>query len=100
MITSDTANAVTGIQALRIADSGRGTLLPLDRLPARNGHLMRKLAEECGAVGLLSDLYQVNDAQAPGVAAALPDAIVVETLDRAIERHRPLPSHTLGHPRW
>ena len=98
VITSDTANAVTGIKALRIADSGRGTLLPLDRLPARDAHLMRQVAEECGAVGLLSDLYQVNDAHAPGVAAALPDAIVVETLDRAVELHRrypPIPWVTL-----
>ncbi len=85
VITSDTANAVTGIRALRVADSGRGTLLPLDRLPARNGHELRQIAQECGAVGLLSDLYRVNDAHAPGVAAALPDAIVVETLDRALE---------------
>jgi chromosome segregation protein len=87
VLVPDAAQALQGIRYLQESEAGRGALLPLAsaRTRADCGALREIAAQEPKARGLLSDLYRVSGPHAAPIRAALPDAIVVETLEDAFE---------------
>jgi len=101
VLTPTTNDAEKGIRYLRESGAGRGTFLPLDLLPPRDsGPNLSELARhEPKVKGLLSDRYRVSGPHAAQIRVALPDAIVVESLEEAFEivgRHGRLSCVTLS----
>ncbi len=101
VLTADAAQALRGVRYLEESGAGRGTFLPLASARTKNdcGPLRDVLREEPRAKGLLSDLYRVTGEHAAPIRAALPDAIVVDTLEDALEvagRQGPVPCVTLA----
>jgi chromosome segregation protein len=101
VLVPDTGSAVQGIRFLESSRAGRGTFLPLASAGTRGDFepLERIAAEEPRARGLLSGIYRVDGPHAAAIRAAMPEALVVETLDDAfdvIARHGTLPCVTLA----
>jgi chromosome segregation protein len=100
VLTTDTSHALRGIRYLQESGAGRGALLPVASARTRSdcGPLREVADQEPKARGLLSDHYRVTGPHAAQIRAALPDAVLVETLDDAFEvvaRHGPVPCATL-----
>jgi chromosome segregation protein len=101
VLTPDTAHALRGIRHLQDSGAGRGAFLPLAsaRTRADCASLRDVARQETLTRGLLSDLYRVTGPHAAPIRAALPDALVVETLEGAlaiVSRHGPVPCVTLA----
>jgi chromosome segregation protein len=101
VLVSDAEQARRGIRWLQSSSAGRATFLPL--ASARpGGHLdpLREVAlREPRVLGLLSDFYRVSGPHADPIRASLPDALVVATLEDALElvsRQRPVAVATLA----
>jgi chromosome segregation protein len=100
VLVPDAAEARRGVRWLQASGAGRAAFLLLAsaRPGPDSGSLREVAAREGKALGLLSDFYGVGGAHAESIRAALPEAIVVATLDDALEvvsRQGPLPLVTL-----
>jgi chromosome segregation protein len=101
VLTRDAGQALAGIRYLQESGAGRGALLPLASARTRSdcGPLRDIARQEPRARGLLSDLYRVTGPHEAAIRAALPDAIVVDTLEDAFEviaRQGPVACATLA----
>lgn len=101
VLVPDTDQALRGIRYLQESGAGRGSFLPLASARTRNGcsALREVAAQEPGVRGLLSSLYRVTGEHAAPIRAALPDALVVDTLEQAFAiqaKHGPLACVTLS----
>jgi chromosome segregation protein len=87
VIVPDSATALTGIRWLQAQSAGRGAFLPLASARTRSdcGPLREIAGQEPLALGLLSDFYRVSGPHADRIRASLPDAVVVKTLEDALE---------------
>src|SRR6266540_6460310 len=87
VLVPDASHAVRGVRWLQESGAGRGTFLPLANAhDAADGGPFRDIARQEPKVrGLLSDLYRVTGPHADRIRASLPDALVVETLEDALE---------------
>ena len=87
VLVPDAAQALRGIRWLQSSGAGRGAFLPLASARTRNGCApLKEIAkQESKALGLLSDFYRVGGAHAERIRASLPDALVVSTLEEALE---------------
>ncbi len=87
VLVPDAAQALNGIRWLQSSGAGRGAFLPLASARTRNdcGPLREIARAETKALGLLSDFYRVSGPHAERIRAALPDALVVATLEEALE---------------
>ena len=100
VVVPDSEAARRGIRWLQSHSAGRGAFLPLASARTRSdcGPLREIAAEEPKALGLLSDFYRVSGPHAERIRASLPDAIVVATLEDALElavRQGPVAAVTL-----
>jgi chromosome segregation protein len=101
VLVPDTAHALRGIRRLQESGAGRGAFLPLASARTRFdcGPLREIAKSEPTVKGLLSDLYRVTGPHADRIRAALPDALVVESLEdalRLVEQHGPVACATLA----
>ncbi|HVS09828.1 MAG TPA: chromosome segregation protein SMC, partial [Planctomycetota bacterium] len=87
VLVPDAAHAVRGIAWLEESGAGRGAFLPLASARKRlECSTLRDVARvEPGVRGLLADVFRVSGPHADAIRGSLPDAIVVETLDQALE---------------
>jgi len=87
VLVPDAEQARRGIRWLQSSGAGRGAFLPLASARTRHdcGPLREIAAQEPKSLGLLSDFYRVGGAHADRIRASLPDAIVVATLEDALE---------------
>jgi chromosome segregation protein len=101
LLAPDTERALAGIRFLQQSTSGRGTFLPLRNARTRNEcTALQAVAEQEPdfVKGLLSSLYRVSGPHAAQIRAALPDALVVETIEDAFAlqaKHGPVACVTL-----
>jgi chromosome segregation protein len=97
LVTPEAADAIRGIRHLESTGAGRGAFLALSGgRPEPDGSSLRAVArQEPKAIGVLSDHYQVTGPQAAQIRAALPDALVVASLDDAFEVGRRHPQLSL-----
>jgi len=100
VLVPDAAQALRGIRWLQSSGAGRGAFLPLASARTRNdcGPLREIARSEATALGLLSDFYRVSGPHAERIRASLPDAIVVGSLEEALDvvsRQGPLAVVTL-----
>ncbi|HEY6548412.1 MAG TPA: hypothetical protein VI589_10915, partial [Vicinamibacteria bacterium] len=101
VLVPDAAQALRGIRHLQESGAGRGAFLPIAsaRTKADCGPLRDLAAQEPKVKGLLSDFFRVSGPHADRIKAALPDALVVESLEDALEimgRQGPVPCVTLA----
>jgi chromosome segregation protein len=101
ILTPNASDAFRGIRHLEESGAGRGAFLPLAeaRTKADCGTLRDIAREEPQVRGLLSERYRVTGAHADRIRAALPDALVVESLEDAfaiIARQGPVACVTLA----
>src|SRR5260370_38889196 len=101
MCVVDASIAVRGVRWLQETGAGRGACLPLTQArDASDVGALREIArQEPGVRGLLSDFYRVTGPHADRIHASLPEALVVETLEEALEgvgRHGPRACATLA----
>ncbi|MCM2257391.1 MAG: chromosome segregation protein SMC [Vicinamibacteria bacterium] len=101
VLVTDAENALKGVRYLQETGAGRGSFLPVATARTKAG---------CGAVadiakaeprvkGLLSDFYRVIGPHADRIRAAMPEALVVETLEDAlavVAQHGPVACATLA----
>jgi chromosome segregation protein len=87
VLVPDAEQARRGIRWLQSSGAGRGAFLPLASARTRHdcGPLREIAAQEPKSLGLLSDFYRVSGAHADRIRASLPDAIVVATLEDALD---------------
>jgi chromosome segregation protein len=87
VLVPDAIQALRGIRWLQSSGAGRGAFLPLASARTRShcGPLRTIAEQEPKARGLLSDFYRVRGPHADRVRASLPDALVVDTLEDALE---------------
>jgi len=87
VLTADAAGALRGIRYLQESGAGRGAFLPLAsaRTKADCVALRDVARQEPKARGLLGDVYRVTGPHAAPIKAALPEALVVDTLEDAFE---------------
>jgi len=87
VLVADTDLALKGIRWLQSSGAGRGAFLPLASARTRSdcGPLRAIAEQEPKVRGLLSDFYRVTGPHADRIGASLPDALVVETLEDALE---------------
>ena len=87
VLVPDAEQARRGIRWLQSSGAGRGAFLPLASARTRHdcGPLREIARQEPKSLGLLSDFYRVGGAHADRIRASLPDAIVVATLEDALE---------------
>jgi len=87
VLVPDPEQARRGIRWLQAQSAGRGAFLPLASARTRSdcGPLREIAGQEPKALGLLSDFYRVSGPHADRIRASLPDAIVVRTLEDALE---------------
>ena len=100
VLVADSQQALDGVRWLEKTGAGRGSFLPIAAVPTeRDTSPLRAIADaEPEAVGLLSDFYRVGGPHARHVQSSLPEALVVGTLEHALEivaRRGPLPVATL-----
>jgi chromosome segregation protein len=101
VLVPDAAEALRGIRYLQQSNSGRGTFLPLAsaRTKADCAPLREVATEEPKVKGLLSDFYRVSGPHADRIKASLPDALLLESLEDALDviaRRGPVPCVTLA----
>jgi len=99
VLVSDAAHALRSVRFLEESGAGRGALLLLDAAarPAAGPQLRDVAHGEKRVRGLLSERYRVTGRHAEAIRAALPDALVVDSLDDALavaRTHGPLPCVT------
>ena len=92
VLVSDDSAALRGIAYLRDLEAGRGALLALasGRRECEPPDLRAIARQEPGVKAILSDVYRLTGPHAGAIAGALPDALVVDTLETAAalaERH-------------
>ena len=87
ILTADAAGALRGIRYLQESGAGRGAFLPLAsaRTKADCMALRDIAAQEPKARGLLGDVFRVTGPHAAPIKAALPEALVVDSLEDAFE---------------
>jgi chromosome segregation protein len=87
VLVPDARQALVGIRWLQASGAGRGAFLPLASARTRNDCTpLREIArQEPASLGLLSDFYRVSGVHAERIRASLPDAIVVATLEDALD---------------
>jgi chromosome segregation protein len=87
ILVPDVAHARRGIAWLQESGAGRGAFLPL--ASARRRHECASLREvaqlEPACRGMLFDLFRVTGPHADAIRGSLPDALVVESLDQALD---------------
>lgn len=103
VLTPDARLAVRELRSLEASGAGRVTFLVVDRAegsPAEDRERLRGIARSEPKVrGLLSAFYRVSGAGEDAMRAALPEALVADTLDDALDlarRHGPVPCATLA----
>jgi chromosome segregation protein len=101
VITPDATHALRGIRYLQESGAGRGAFLPIAsaRTRADCASLRDAASQEPRARGLLGDVYRVSGPYAAAIRAALPEALVVDTLEDAlalVSRQGPVPCVTLA----
>jgi chromosome segregation protein len=101
VLTPDSAHALRGIRYLQEGGAGRGTFLPLAAgAGRREGPSLSEIApQEARVLGLLSNHYRVTGPHAEAIRAALPEALLVESLEDAlaiVSRQGPVPCVTLA----
>ncbi len=101
VLTPTAASAIAGIRYLREAGAGRGTFLPLAsaRTELDCGCFRDVMRQEPKAKFILSDLYRVTGPNAAQIRASLPNGLLFESLEDALDvqsRHPALPCVTLG----
>jgi chromosome segregation protein len=101
VLVPDAAHAVRGVRHLEASGAGRGSFLPLDTAGGRDfTYALREAARHDARVkGLVSDLYRVVGPHADAVSASLPDGLVCETLEDALQvaaQHPHFPCVTLA----
>jgi chromosome segregation protein len=99
VLVADADHALRGVRFLEESGAGRGALLLLDAAerPAAATSLRDLARIEPRVRGLLSERYRVTGAHAEAIRAALPDALVVDSLDDALavsRTHGPVPCVT------
>ncbi|HET7294929.1 MAG TPA: AAA family ATPase, partial [Vicinamibacteria bacterium] len=100
VLVPDAAGVLRGIEFLQGSEAGRGTFLPL---AGARGELdcaaLRDIQRaEPKVKAILSDLYRVTGPHAAKIRAALPNGLVCETLEDALDvqsRHAAIPCVTL-----
>jgi chromosome segregation protein len=87
VLVPDAEQALRGIRWLQASGAGRGAFLPLASARTRHdcGPLREIASQDPRSLGLLSDFYRVGGPHADRIRASLPDAIVVATLEDALE---------------
>jgi chromosome segregation protein len=99
VLTPDGHGALRGIRFLKETAAGRGAFLPLSAAAnAASSSSLEALAREPGARGLLSSVYRVSGPHEATIRKALPDAVLVETLEAGLDlvaRHGSVPCVTL-----
>ena len=101
VLVPDADTALRGVRRLQASGAGRASFLPLASARTRTlcGPMREISAHEPKARGLLSSLYRVTSPHEAQIRAALPEAIVVETLEDALEvisRNGPVACVTLS----
>jgi chromosome segregation protein len=101
VLVPDAAHALRGVRYLEESGAGRGSFLPLGAAGGRDStYALREAARhEPRVKGLLSDLFRVVGPHAESVRASLPDGLVCETLEDAVQvadRHPHFPCVTLA----
>ena len=100
VLVPETASVVRGIEFLQGSEAGRGTFLPVSSAPSEfdDASLREAQREEPKVRAILSDLYRVTGPHAAKVRAALPNGLVFDTLEDALDvqsRHPAIPCVTL-----
>jgi chromosome segregation protein len=87
VLAPDASHALRGIRYLQESGAGRGAFLPLAsaRTKADCAVLREVASQEPKARGLLGDVYRVTGPHAAPIRAALPEALVVDTLEDALD---------------
>jgi len=87
ILTPDAASAIRGIRYLHEQSAGRGAFLPLAsaRTELDCGCLRDLMREEPKVKAILSDLYRVTGSHAAQIQASLPNGLVLETLEDALD---------------
>jgi len=87
VLVPDAEQALRGVRWLQASGAGRGAFLPLASARTRSDCApLRAIADqEPKARGLLSDFYRVNGPHSDRIRASLPDALVVDTLEDALD---------------
>jgi chromosome segregation protein len=87
VLVPDAGQARRGIRWLQSSGAGRGAFLALASARTRSdcGPLREIARQEPKALGLLSDFYRVGGTHADRIRASLPDAVVVATLEDALD---------------
>ena len=101
VLTTDSAAAIRGIRYLQESGAGRGTFLPLGsaRTELDCGCFRDVMKQEPKAKAILSDLYRVTGPNALPIRASLPNALLFDSLEDALDvqsRHASLPCVTLA----
>jgi chromosome segregation protein len=93
LIAIDEAQALRGVRYLEESGAGRGSFLTLaGARPELDCSCLREIVgAEKRVKGVLSDLYRVSGPHADAIRAALPDALVVDSLEDAFEIARRQP---------
>jgi chromosome segregation protein len=100
ILTPDAAAAIRGIRHLHETSAGRGTFLPLASARTElDCECLRDVGRaEPKVKGVLSDFYRVTGPHAAQIKASLPNGLVFETLEDALDvqaRHPAIPCVTL-----
>jgi chromosome segregation protein len=100
VLVRDGAMAVRAVRHLEGSEGGRAGLLALSASPEPSGPPLAQVAmQEPKVRALLADVVRVSGPQAERLGSWLPDALIVETLEDALEiaaRRGPLPFATLA----
>jgi chromosome segregation protein len=103
VLTPHAGHAVRHLRYLAATEAGRVTFLSVEDAAAGAEELrgrLRQVAESEPKVrALLSSVYRVSGPHEAAIRAAMPEALVVETLEDALEiarRHGPVPCATLA----
>jgi chromosome segregation protein len=99
VLVADAGHALRGVRFLEESGAGRGALLRLDAAdrPAPGPSLRDVAGSDSRVRGLLSERYRVTGHHAEAIRAALPDALVVDSLEDALavaRAHGPVPCVT------
>jgi chromosome segregation protein len=98
VLVPDAAAAARAVRYLEGAAAGRAGVLPLSAAPGPQVPLAEIAMREPKVRAQLSDVVRVNGPHAQRLSSWLPDALIVETLEDAVEiasRRGPLPFATL-----
>jgi len=87
VLVPDLATTLRGVEHLRRSEAGRATFLPLASASGAfdSGSLRDVQRAEPGVKALLSDLYRVTGVHADTIKASLPNGLVFETLEHALD---------------